>query len=161
MGKPNISVKLTLGGKTYTKTSDAKGIASFKVGKKPKTYTSKCYIKNPNYQGEINSKLKIKPLNLDVKYSPGLTLKKNKDLTLTFTKNGDKNKKISGIKIKYKIGGHKENYKTTNKNGAVTFKTSSLKVGKYTFTYWVSKTKYYFGVKDRKVKVSTTIKITK
>ena len=156
--KPNISVKLTLGGKTYTKTSDAKGIASFKVGKTPKTYTSKCYINNPNYQGKSNSKLKIKPLKLDVKYSPGRTLKKNKDLTLTFTKSDDKNKKISGIKINYKIEGHNKNYKTTNKNGAVTFKTSSLKVGKYTFTYWVSKTKYNFS---RDGRVSTTIKITK
>ena len=90
VGKSNVVVKLSLGGKTYTGKSNNKNIASFSVGKKPGNYKVKFYIKDSNYKGSKKSSITINQLPLEVNYSPGLTLKKNKDLTLTFINHKNK-----------------------------------------------------------------------
>ena len=58
--------------------------------------------------------------------------------------NKDK-KGIGGIKVKYQFKGHDVKYKTTNDEGKITFKTSTLKVGKHTFYIKVSTKKYKFN----------------
>ena len=158
VGKPNINVKLTIKGKTYSRNSDANGLVSFDVGKKPGIYTATFSIAHSKYQGTITKNLNIAQLKLNDNYSPGrkLTYKKH-DLTLILS-NKDSNKGIDGIKIKYKIEGHGINYKTTSNGGKITFKTSSLKTGSYAFAFRVTKSKYIFASDGKR---TTDIKIVK
>ena len=66
VGKSNVVVKLSLGGKTYTGKSNSKNIASFSVGKKPGYYKVKYYIENSNYKGSKKSFITINQLPLEV-----------------------------------------------------------------------------------------------
>ena len=128
------NVMITINGKTYTRTTDSNGYASFKVTLPPKTYAVKASYGNLSITKAKKSAKTVK-VKVTLKKVNGKYLK-NKKVTLKF------NKKT--LKAK------------TNKKGVVTFTIknnvySKLKVNK----------KYTYQVIYAKDKVKKTIKFKK
>ena len=131
----NQKVKITINGKTYTKTTDRNGYASLKVTLPPKAYNVKATYGNFTITKKVTVKSIISTKNINAKKSA-----KTVKIKVTLKKvNGKylKNKKVT-LKFNKKILKAK-----TNKKGVVTFTIKNsvfkmLKVGKkysYKITY--------------------------
>ena len=149
-GQPlaNKQVKITINGKTYTKTTDKNGYASIKISLAPKAYTVKATYGNLTITKKVTVKSIITAKNINAKKS-AKTVKIKVAL-----------KKVNGKYLKNKKVSLKFNKKTfkakTNKKGVVTFTIKNsvykkLKVGK----------KYTYQVIYGKNKVKKTIKFKK
>ena len=149
-GQPlaNKQVKITINGKTYTKTTDKNGYASMKISLAPKAYTVKATYGNVTITKKVAVKSIITAKNINAKRS-AKTVKIKVAL-----------KKVNGKYLKNKKVTLKFNKKTfkakTNKKGVVTFTIKNsvykkLKVNK----------KYTYQVIYGKNKVKKTIKFKK
>ena len=137
-----VAVTFKIGSKSYSRTTDSNGYASFKISLKPGTYTITAQYKGFSVSNKIKVKTTIVTKNIKVK--KGKTIKFKAKL---LNKNG---KILKNKKIKFKFKG--KTYKVkTNKKGIATLKiTKKYKVGKYTI-------KTIYG----KLTVKNTIKIRK
>lgn len=135
-----VTVRFSLNGKIYLKTTDNNGYASIKISQNPGTYTIIAEYKDYKVTNKITVKTTIITKNIKVK--KGKTIKFTAKL---LNKNG---KIIKNKKITFKFKGKKYKVKT-NKKGKATLKiTKKYKRGKYTVT-----TSY------GKLKVKNTIRI--
>lgn len=136
------SIKIMIGGKSYTAKSDKNGFASVKLNK----LAAKTYSVTVDYKGfKVSNKIKIKP-TLTAKNK---SIKKGKALTFTAKLVNSKGKALKGKKITFKIKNKKYTAKT-NKKGIAKIRVKKLKAGKYTI-----KTSY------GKVKISNKITVKK
>ena len=149
-GQPlaNNKVKITINGKTYTRTTDKNGYASLKISLPPKAYTVKATYGNLTITKKVTVKSIITAKNVNAKKSA-----KTVKIKVTL-------KKVNGKYLKKK--------KVTLKFNKKTFKVKTNKKGVATFTiknsvYKKLKTnkKYTYQVIYGKDKVKKTIKFKK
>lgn len=118
------SIKIRIGGKSYTAKSDKNGFATVKLNK----LVAKTYSVTVDYKGfKISNKIKIRP-TLTAKNK---SIKKGKVLKFTAKLVNSKGKALKGKKITFKIKNKKYSAKT-NRKGIATIKIKKLKAGKYT-----------------------------
>ena len=122
-----VKVKITVGKKTYTRTTDKNGYASYKITLTPGTYTIKA-----TYNGIVKSNKVVVKKVLSAK-----NISKKKSKTIKFSAKLSKGSKVlKNKKVKFKIKGKTYTAKT-NKKGIATVSVKNLKVGKYTiYTYY-------------------------
>ena len=121
-----VKVKFTIGGKSYTRTTDSSGYASFKIGLQAGTYAI-----TATYNGyNVSNKVVVKPtLVLSAK-----TVKKSKTFAYKVKLLNNKGKILKYKKVTVKFRGKTYKVKTTSK-GIATFKIKALsKTGKFTLT---------------------------
>ena len=120
----NTKVKITVDGKTYTKKTNAKGVASLAIDLKPGTY--KVYAYNPVTGYNLTSTFKIlntiKAGNLNKVWTD-----KKKYAATFYDGNG---KILVGKTVKFKING-KTYSRKTNSKGMATLSLIDLPVGSY------------------------------
>ena len=149
-GKPltNKKVKIRINGKTYTKTTDKNGYASFKISLAPKAYTVKATYGDLTITKKVTVKSIIKAKNVKAKRSA-----KTVKIKVTLKKVNGKYLKKKKVTLKF----NKKTFKVkTNKKGVATFTIKNsvykkLKVNK----------KYTYQVIYGKDKVKKTIKFKK
>ena len=119
----SVEVTFKIAGKSYKRTTDSKGYASFKITQKPGKYTITAEYKGFKVSNKVTVKSTIVTKDIKVK----------KGKTITFpAKLLDKNGKIlKNKKVTFKFKGKTYNVKT-NKKGIATLKiTKKYKKGKY------------------------------
>lgn len=126
----NQTVKFTVCGKTYSKTTNASGEASLAINLKPGTYKiSTKYAGNSIYDSSSASNT-IKVSKISTKITANNVYKQYKTSTPYVIKLVDSNNKpIANQKVKITISG-KTYSRTTNANGEASL-AINLKVGKY------------------------------
>ena len=131
----NKKVTFTVNGKTYSATTNSKGVASVKITLNKKgtyTYTAKYAGDNIYEAVKKNAKLKILPLatSLTTKKVTYKKAAKTKKISVTL-KSGTKALKSKKVTIKV----NKKTYTAkTNSKGVATVKVSLNKKGTYTYT---------------------------
>ena len=121
----NKKVTFTIAGKTYSKTTDKNGKASFDINNNAGTYKTTIKFSATGYES-ISKAITVKVLKPKISIS-SKTVKKGKSVSLTFK---DANGKvIKSKKVTVKVNG-KSYTKTTNSKGKVSV-TINLKPGKY------------------------------
>lgn len=121
-----VSVKFTINGKTYARTTDSKGYASIKISLEVGKYTIAA-----DYKGfKVSNKVTIKStiITKDIKVKKGKTIKFTAKLV---NKNG---KILKNKKITFKFKGKTYKVKTNKKGKAVLKITKKYKKGKYTIS---------------------------
>ena len=109
----NAKVKITINGKTYTRTTDKNGYASFKVSLPPKTYTVKATYGTLKVTNNVVVKSIIKAKNVNAR-------KSTKKVKIKVTLKKVNNKYLKNKKVTLKF--NKKTFKAkTNKKGVVTF----------------------------------------
>jgi hypothetical protein len=142
------TVKITINGKTYSKTTNKDGYASIKIKLAPKTYTVKATYANLTITKKVTVKSIITAKNINAKKSA-----KTVKIKVTLKKVNKKYLKNKKITLKF----NKKTFKAkTNKKGVATFTIKNsvykkLKVNK----------KYTYQVIYGKNKVKKTIKFKK
>ena len=121
-----VKVTFTIAGKSYTRTTDSRGYASFKITQKPGKYTVTAEYKGFKVSNKITVKTIIVAKNIKVK--KGKTIKFTAKL---LSKNG---KALKNKKITFKFKGKKYMVKTNKKGKAILKITKKYKAGKYTIT---------------------------
>ena len=142
------SVKITINGKTYSKTTDKDGYASIKISLAPKTYTVKATYGNLTITKKVTVKSIITAKNVNAKKSA-----KTVKIKVTLKKVNGKYLKNKKVTLKF----NKKTYKVkTNKKGVATFtiKNSVYKKLK-------TNKKYTYQAIYGKDKVKKTIKFKK
>ena len=144
----NRKVKITINGKTYTRTTNKNGYALLKISLPPKAYTVKAAYGSLRITKKVIVKSIITANNINAK-------KSSKAIKIKVTL-----KKVNRKYLKYKKVTLKFNKKTfkakTNKKGVVTFTIkkniyNKLKVGKkYTYQVIYAKDKVKKSIKFRK-----------
>ena len=131
----NKNVKITINGKTYSKTTDKNGYASIKISSPPKAYSVKAAYGNLTVTKKVTVKSIISAKNINAKKSA-----KTVKIKVTLKKVNGKYLKNKKVTLKF----NKKTFKAkTNKKGVVTFTIKNsvfkkLKVGKkysYKVTY--------------------------
>ena len=144
----NTKVKITINGKTYTRTTNSNGYASLKVTLAPKTYTVKATYGTLKITNKVVVKSVIKAKNVNAKKSA-----KKVKIKVTL-------KKVNGKYLKNKKVTLKFNKKTikakTNKKGVVTFT-----IKKNVYKKLKTNKKYTYQVIYGKDKVKKSIKFKK
>ncbi len=139
------TVKITINGRTYSRTTDKNGYASLKISLPPKTYTVKATYDNIVLNKKVVVKSIITAKNVNAKKSA-----KTVKIKVTL-------KKVNGKYLKNKKVTLKFNKKTikakTNKKGVVTFT-----IKKNVYKKLKAKKKYTYQVIYGKDKVKKTIK---
>ena len=127
-GKPasGVKVKFTVSGKSYTKTADGSGYASFKVTQKPGKYTITVEYKGFKVSNRITVKTTL--ITKDIK------VKKAKTIKFTAKLLNSKGKVLKNKKITFKFKGKTYKVKTNRKGKAVLKITKKYRKGKYTIT---------------------------
>ena len=156
----NQKVYIRFNGKTYTKTTNSKGVASLLIKNAPaKTYTTKLTYKgNANYYSTSKS-LKVKVVkDTTVLSVANTTVAKGKYLVVYLkTSSG---KALANKKISINING-KTYTKTTNSKGKAYLFISNMAVRTYTTTLKYKGNSYYYA-KTLKVKIKVLpIKLSK
>ena len=139
------SVKITINGKTYTKTTDKNGYASMKISLPPKAYNVKATYGDVTITKKVTVKSIISAKNINAKKSV-----KTVKIKVTLKKVNGKYLKNKKVTLKF----NKKTFKVkTNKKGVVTFtiKNSVYKKLK-------ANKKYTYQVIYGKDKVKKTIK---
>ena len=144
----NRKVKITINGKTYTRTTNKNGYALLKISLPPKAYTVKAAYGSLRITKKVTVKSIVSANNINAK-------KSSKAIKIKVTL-----KKVNRKYLRYKIVILKFNKKTfkakTNKKGVVTFTIkkniyNKLKVGKkYTYQVIYAKDKVKKSIKFRK-----------
>ena len=147
-GYASQTVKITINGKTYTRTTNANGYASFKITLPPKTYAVNTVYGDLKVTNKVIVKSIITAKNVNVKRS-AKTIK----IKVTLKKVNSKYLKNKKVTLKF----NKKTFKVkTNKKGVATFTIKNsvykkLKIGK----------KYSYQVTYGKNTVKKTIKFKK
>ena len=153
----NKKVTVTFNGKTYTATTNSKGVATFKV-KATTTGSKKATIKfaGDDYYAPITKTTTLKVIKQPTKITAyKKTFKvRTKVKSYTITLKNSNGKVVSKAKVYLKIKG--KTYKAyTNSKGKATFKITKLTTrGKYTATIKFSGSKYYSAT-SKKVYITT------
>ena len=128
------NIKITINGKTYSRTTDNDGYASLKISLPPKTYNVKSTYNNVSITNKVVVKKIIQAKNINFKKSA-------KSLKIKVNLKKVNNKYLKGKKVTLKFKG--KTYKVkTNKKGVATFTIKNnvlkkLKAGKK-YTYKVT-----------------------
>ncbi len=142
------TVKITINGKTYSRTTDKDGYASFKISLPPKTYTVKATYGNIVLNKKVVVKSIITAKNVNTKKSA-----KTVKIKVTLKKVNGKYLKNKKVTLKF----NKKTFKAkTNKKGVVTFT-----IKKSVYKKLKAKKKYTYQVIYAKDKVKKTIKFKK
>ena len=145
---PNQKIKITINGKTYTKTTDKNGYASLKISLPPKTYKVKATYGNLSVNKKVVVKSIISAKNVNAKKSA-----KTVKIKVTLKKVNGKYLKNKKVTLKF----NKKTFKAkTNKKGVVTFT-----IKKNVYNKLKAKKKYTYQVIYAKDKVKKTIKFKK
>ena len=145
---PNQKVKITINGKTYTKTTDKNGYASLKISLPPKAYTVKATYGNLTLTKKVTVKTVIQAKNVNAKKSS-----KSIKIKVTLKKVNKKYLKNKKVTLKF----NKKTFKAkTNKKGVVTFT-----IKKNVYNKLKANKKYTYQVIYAKDKVKKTIKFKK
>ncbi len=133
----NQKVSFKISGKTYTKTTDSKGVATLKINSKAGSYNVKISYSKSGYKS-VTKTVTVKVIQPKISLLSS-TVKKGKYLTVIFK---DANGKvIKNKKVTVKIGS-KTYTRTTNSQGRVLIKIT-LKKGKYTVNAKFASTALY------------------
>ncbi len=149
-GKPltNQKVKITINGKTYTKTTDKNGYASMKISLAPKAYAVKAVYGDVKISKKVTVKSIIQAKNINAK-------KSSKSIKIKVTLKKVNNKYLKNKKVTFKF--NKKTFKAkTNKKGVVTFTIKNNVYNKLK-----ANKKYTYQVIYSKDKVKKTIKFKK
>ena len=145
---PNQKVKITINGKTYTRTTDKNGYASLKISLPPKTYTVKATYGNLTITKKVTVKSIISAKNINAKKSS-----KSIKIKVTLKKVNKKYLKNKKVTLKF----NKKTFKVkTNKKGVATFTIKNsvykkLKTNKkYTYQVIYAKDKVKKSIKFKK-----------
>ncbi len=145
----NKTVKIKIAGKTYSKTTNSKGIATFAINQKVGTYSVKISFNGDKIYNATSKTIKVyvKSAKLTTKTKK---IHRNKYFVATLKdKNG---KAIKKTKVKIKLNG-KTYTRTTNNKGVVKLKVS-VKIGTYKIKTSFKSTKLYGAtVFTNKIKV--------
>lgn len=145
---PNQKVKITINGKTYTKTTDNNGYASLKISLPPKAYTVKATYGNLTLTKKVTVKTVIQAKNINAKKSS-----KSIKIKVTLKKVNKKYLKNKKVTLKF----NKKTFKAkTNKKGVVTFT-----IKKNVYNKLKTNKKYTYQVIYAKDKVKKSIKFKK
>lgn len=145
---PNQKVKITINGKTYTKTIDNNGYASLKISLPPKAYTVKATYGNLTLTKKVTVKTVIQAKNINAKKSS-----KSIKIKVTLKKVNKKYLKNKKVTLKF----NKKTFKAkTNKKGVVTFT-----IKKNVYNKLKANKKYTYQVIYAKDKVKKIIKFKK
>ncbi|WP_458403261.1 Ig-like domain repeat protein [Methanobrevibacter sp.] len=144
----NKKVRITIGGKTYTRTTDKNGYASMKITLAPKTYSVKATYGNLKITKKVIVKSIISAKNINAKKSA-----KSIKIKVTLKKVNKKYLKNKKVTLKF----NKKTFKAkTNKKGVATFTIKNsvfkkLKVNKkYTYQVIYAKNKVKKSIKFKK-----------
>lgn len=153
----NKTVTITINGKTYTRTTNAKGQVTLALANlAPKT----SYTATVKFAGEDNLKGSTAKVTVTVKKAtPKLTAKaksfkasvKTKKYVVTLKTN--KNKVLKNVKVTIKVNGKTYSAKTNSKGQATLKITKLTKRGTFTATVKTVKNTYYNAV-TKKVKIT-------
>ena len=139
------TVKITINGKTYSRTTDKNGYASLKISLPPKTYKVKATYGNLTVNKKVVVKSIITAKNVNAKKSA-----KTVKIKVTLKKVNGKYLKNKKVTLKF----NKKTFKAkTNKKGVVTFT-----IKKNVYKKLKAKKKYTYQVIYAKDKVKKTIK---
>ena len=142
------TVKITINGKTYSKTTNKDGYASIKISLAPKTYSVKASYANLTITKKVVVKSIIKAKNVNAKKSA-----KTVKIKVTLKKVNKKYLKNKKVTLKF----NKKTIKAkTNKKGVVTFT-----IKKSVYKKLKTNKKYTYRVIYGKDKVKKTIKFKK
>ena len=132
------TVKITIAGKTYSKTTNSKGIATLAINHKAGTYSTKISFNGDKfYQSSYKTiKVYVKSAKLTAK-----TKKIHRNSYFVATLKDKNGKAIKNTKVKFKLNG-KTYTRTTNKNGVSKLKIT-VKIGTYTIKTSFKSTKLY------------------
>jgi len=145
---PNQKVKITINGKTYTKTTDKDGYASLKISLPPKSYTVKATYGNLTITKKVTVKSIIQAKNINAKKSS-----KSIKIKVTLKKVNKKYLKNKKVTLKF----NKKTFKAkTNNKGVVTFT-----IKKNVYNKLKTNKKYTYQVIYAKDKVKKAIKFKK
>ena len=143
------TVQIKIAGKTYSKTTNSKGIATFAINQKVGTYNVKIAFNGDKFYQKSSKTIKVyvKSAKLTTKTKK---IHRNKYFVATLKdKNG---KAIKKTKVKIKLNG-KTYTRTTNNKGVVKLKVS-VKIGTYKIKTSFKSTKLYGAtVFTNKIKV--------
>ena len=145
---PNQKIKITINGKTYTKTTDKNGYASLKISLPPKAYIVKATYGNLTITKKVTVKSIISAKNINAKKSS-----KSIKIKVTLKKVNKKYLKNKKVTLKF----NKKTFKAkTNKKGVATFTIKNsvykkLKTNKkYTYQVIYAKDKVKKSIKFKK-----------
>ena len=142
-GKLAKGVKVTfkINGKSYSRISNSKGVASFKITLKPGTYTI-----TASYKGvKVSNKVKVKSTLI----TKNISVKKGKTIKFKAKLVNSKGKILKNKKITFKFKGKTYKVKTNKKGIAILKITKKYKKGKYTITSKYGKLKIKNSIKIR------------
>ena len=145
----NKKVTATVNGKTYTATTNSKGVATFKLTlKSVKTFTVSLKFAGDSYYTASSKSIKVKVTKTKTKLTvPKKTYKKAaKVKKLTATLKDQTGKVIKSKKVTFTVNGKKYTAKT-NKKGVATVKVKLSRKKTYKVTVKFAGDKTYYAVK--------------
>ena len=145
----NRKITATVNGKTYTATTNSKGVATFKLTLKTvKTFTVSIKFAGDSYYTASTKSIKVKVTKTKTKLTvPKKTYKRSaKVKKLTATLKDQFGKVIKSKKVTFTVNGKKYTAKT-NKKGVATVKVKLSRKKTYKFTVKFAGDKTYYAVK--------------
>ena len=128
----NVGVKFTLNGKTFSKKTNANGVANLKINLPVGIYTIKSVVSDSFYKSSALSK---KILVNGTKFIASDIYVSSKDTVYYSVKLIDgKSKPVTGVSVKFKVNGKTYTHKTTS-NGIAKIKIGKLSAGDYKVSY--------------------------
>lgn len=145
----NQKVYIKINGKTYTTTTNSKGVAFLSIKKlTAKSYKTKITYKGNSYYYSTSKTVSVKVIKTSTTLSVVSTDVVKGDYLVVYLKTKD-GKALSKQKVYFKING-KTYSSTTNSNGKAKLLIKSLTVGKkYSTTISFKGTSYYYSISKK------------
>ena len=143
----NKKISIKINGKSYTKTTNSKGIVTLKLTfNTVKTYTATLKFAGSSPYNAVTQNVKIKIVKEKTKITaPSKTFKKSAAKKVTVILKSSSNSILKNKKVTLKVNG--KTYKaTTNKKGQATFKLTLTKKKTFTYTVKFAGDKTYYAV---------------
>lgn len=139
----NTKVSFIVAGKTYTKTTNSKGVASLNVNLAPGEYNITAV--NPFSGEKLTNKIVVKKDTTTLKHGTSSTyILPNHKYTFTVTLKSKSGVLISDKKVTFTYNG-KQVTTTTDKNGKATITIPVLSKGTYPISYKYDEDIFYYG----------------